>query len=314
LAVSSTLNRQIAILEAPSNLGLRPPAPGREPGVSKLAAALRAHGILARLGAVDAGRVPAPAYDPAADPATRFRNGPALRAYAIKLAAQTGAVLEHGYFPLVLGGDCSILLGNMPALKRRGRYGLVFLDGHLDFAYHRTSPVLAAAGLDLALVTGHGPDQLTNIGAGKPYVREEDVAILGYRDEEYPPEYDLQPFLDSRMRRYDLDQVRRLGVRAATERALAAIIRNGIEGFWIHLDVDVLDPLIMPAVDSPEPPGGLTYPELIELLGILLRSPYAAGMEITVFDPELDPDGHLAEELTAAIVRALGKDTAPLSG
>jgi arginase len=106
------------------------------------------------------------------------------------------------------------------------------------------------------------------------------------------------------MHRYDLDQVRRLGVRAAAERALAVIARNGGDGFWIHLDVDVLDPLIMPAVDSPEPPGGLTYPELIDLLGVLLRSPQAAGMEITVFDPELDPDGHLAEELSAAIVRA----------
>jgi arginase len=309
LAITNTVHRQIAVLDAPSNLGLRPPAPGREPGVSKLAAALRACGIRERLGAVDARRVPAPAYDPAPDPATRFRNGPGLRAYAIQLAAQTGTVLGQGYFPLVLGGDCSILLGNMLALHSRGRYGLVFLDGHIDFAYHRTSPALAAAGLDLALVTGHGPDRLTNIEDRKPYVREEDVAMLAYREEEYSPEYDLQPFLNSRMHRSDLDQVRRLGVRAATEQALAAIRRSGGDGFWIHLDVDVLDPLIMPAVDSPEPPGGLTYPELIELLGILLRSPRAEGMEITVFDPELDPDGHLAEELTAAIVHAFRADT-----
>jgi arginase len=106
------------------------------------------------------------------------------------------------------------------------------------------------------------------------------------------------------MHRTEVEVVHQLGVRQATEQALSAIRGNGIGGFWIHLDVDVLDPAIMPAVDSPDPPGGLTHPELIELLSILLRSPLAAGMEVTVFDPEIDADGHLAEELTTTIVSA----------
>ena len=55
---------------------------------------------------------------------------------------------------------------------------------------------------------------------------------------------------------------------------------------------------------APDPPGGLTYDELITLLGVLLRSPLAAGMEVTVFDPELDPSGRLASEFTTALVQA----------
>jgi arginase len=107
------------------------------------------------------------------------------------------------------------------------------------------------------------------------------------------------------MHRADVEVVHQLGVRQAAEQALGAIRGKDIDGFWIHLDADVLDPTIMPAVDSPDPPGGLTHPDLLELLSILLSSPLAAGMEVTVFDPELDPDGHLAEELTTTIVSAL---------
>ena len=46
-----TLERKIAVLDAPSNLGLRPPRPGAEPGCKRLAGVLRARGIVARLGA-----------------------------------------------------------------------------------------------------------------------------------------------------------------------------------------------------------------------------------------------------------------------
>ncbi len=296
--------RPIAVLDAPSNLGLRPPAAGRVPGVYRLAETLRAHGLVARLGAGDGGRVPPPPYSPAADPATRFRNGPALRTYALALADRVRAIRERGVFPLVLGGDCSILLGNALALRRAGRYGLVFLDGHIDFAYHRSSPAYAAAGLDLALVTGHGPAELTDISGARPYIREEDVVLLAYREEEYPPEYDLQPFHDSLMQRYELQQVRRLGVQATLEASLAHLAAQVLAGFWIHLDVDVLDPAIMPAVDSSDPPGGLHYAELIDILTILLRSPQAVGMEVTVFDPDLDPTGQYAAELTTALVTA----------
>ena len=51
-----------AVLDAPSNLGLAPPAPGREPGTRRMPEVLRWNGLRARLGARDAGRVEAPPY------------------------------------------------------------------------------------------------------------------------------------------------------------------------------------------------------------------------------------------------------------
>jgi arginase len=64
-----------------------------------------------------------------------------------------------------------------------------------------------------------------------------------------------------------------------------------------------LDDALMPAVDSRQP-GGVDYAELVELLGPLLRSELAVGMVITIFDPELDPTGEIAEAFTATVVEA----------
>ena len=77
----------------------------------------------------------------------------------------------------------------------------------------------------------------------------------------------------------------------------------GPSGYWLQLDVDVLDPAWMPAVDSPAA-GGLNPDQLIELVSAL--APNAAGISITVFDPDLDPRGEhaalLVEILASAVV------------
>ena len=148
------MNRSIVVIDAPSNLGLRLPLPGVVPGVYELAGALRDQDIQARLGARDGGGVTPPRYMPDWDSQT-IRNAPALVSYSARLADRVQAVKVRGEFPLVLGGACSILLGNMLALRRMGRYGLAFVDGHLDFRHPgNSSAVVSAAGEDLVLVTG----------------------------------------------------------------------------------------------------------------------------------------------------------------
>lgn len=78
-----TNHRDHAVIDAPSNLGLRPPADGAVPGVYKLAGALRDHGIVRRLGAADGGVVVPPRYYSASRPGTGVRNGEAIHAYSL---------------------------------------------------------------------------------------------------------------------------------------------------------------------------------------------------------------------------------------
>jgi arginase len=293
------VTKSVSVIDAPSNLGLRPPGPGREPGVRRLASALRGRGIVGRLGAEDGGTVLPSPYSPTWDGET-VRNAAAIRRFSVGLADLVGPVVGGGRFPLVLGGDCSILIGNMLALRRAGRYGLVFLDGHLDFRHPGNSTsVGAAAGEDLALVTGRGQGDLTDVEGLGPLVRDEDVVALGEREGD-PRTADI---LRTGITVWDLAAVRSLGPGEAAARAVERLRENGVEGFWVHLDADVLDDAVMPAVDSRQP-GGLEPAELVEALRVLVRSGLAVGMEVTIFDPDGDPTGEIAEGLVSTLEKA----------
>ncbi|MFJ3407933.1 arginase family protein [Promicromonospora sp. NPDC090134] len=298
-----TAIRRVVVLDAPSNLGLRPPAPGVVPGTYKAPGALRDHRLLDRVGAEDAGCVTPPRYDRHDwRPGDGVAHAQQLAAYSRTLADRVTALLDAGSFPLVLGGDCSILLGTSLALRERGRFGLAFLDGHSDFRHPGNSPAVgAAAGEDLALVTGRGQPDLTDLDGLRPYLRDDDVAVLGIRDDdEHAAELARAELLVR-----PVASVRAAGAAAVARTALDRLERAELDGFWVHVDADVLDPAVMPAVDSPDP-GGLHRPEVLELLTVLCASSRCVGLQLTVFDPDLDPDGTLAESLTDLLVDVLG--------
>jgi arginase len=94
------------------------------------------------------------------------------------------------------------------------------------------------------------------------------------------------------------------GPDAAVAATLDHLERDGLDGFWVHLDIDILDEEVMPAVDSPSS-GGLGHDHLTALLGGLVASSRCSGIDVTIFDPDLDPDGVFAGELTDTLVAAL---------
>ncbi len=297
------------VLDAPSNLGLRPPAPGRAPGAAKLASALRKRGLIERLGAEDAGVVPAPAYSPDPDAETWFRNGAGLRDYSQRLADRVSALVGQRRFVLVLGGDCSVLIGSMLGLRSLGRHGLVFIDGHDDFSPARRLEEykgrLTAAGLDLAIVTGHAPGGLDDLRGRRPYVREEDVALFGFtHSAEDSRDFATERLNATRMHRTPASEVRSTGAAWAARASLAALDLTALEGVWVHLDADVLDSDVMPAVDSPNP-HGLSFDELREAMAVFLAEPKVVGLEVTIYDPDLDPGGAAGDRLAATLVDAL---------
>lgn len=290
--------RDLAIIEAPSVLGLRPS------GVQDLPVALLDAGLLEGLpGAVRAGRLEAPAYDPRRDPGTGVLNPVGIARYSVRLADAVGAVLDDGRFPVVLGGDCSILLGNLLALQRRGRHGLLFLDGHTDFYQPSAEPAGEAASMELALATGRGPRLLTDLEGRGPLLRDEDAVAFGFRDSAESREAGMQP-LPPRLHAIDLDAVRAAGAATAARQAVGWLAHDESAGYWVHLDVDVLDDAVMPAVDY-RLPGGLSWQELESVLCTALAGERAVGLDVTIFNPRLDPDGTIAARLTACLRRGL---------
>ncbi|MBB4960334.1 arginase family protein [Micromonospora polyrhachis] len=288
---------ELAIIEAPSVLGLRPS------GVEDLPAALLDAGLRDLPGAVAGGRIDAPAYDQSRDPETGVLNSHGIAQYTVELADAVAAVLARGALPVVLGGDCSILLANLLALRRRGRYGLLFVDGHTDFYQPAAEPNGEAASMDLALATGRGPQLLSDIEGRGPLVRDEDVVAFGFRDGAESEQAGMQP-LPPQLRTIDLAGVRGAGATAAARQAVDWLCAGPGSGYWVHLDVDVLDDAVMPAVDYRQP-DGLTWAELETVLRTAMSSGRAVGLDVTIFNPRLDPDGRIAVRLVECLRQGL---------
>jgi arginase len=277
----------ISILEFPSNLGLHEPAPGVEPGVKKLPAWLRKHGFYDLLKPAKVYSIDPPTYSMHLDKVSGVRNADAIARYAKQQAVLLEKVLSLPTFPVIIGGDCSILIGNALALKKAGRYGLFFLDGHTDFMEPALSATGGAAGMDLAIVTGYGHGKLSNIDSMAPYIPEDRVWCVGNR--EYDEAY-VKAIRDSRIHYFDLASVMRDGIAQCITGFLHMVEAQRLDGFWVHLDVDVLSDDLMPAVDSRQA-GGLSYAALEAFLQSLLSHPKVIGIEITILDPDLDPTG-----------------------
>lgn len=287
------------ILEAPSRLGLS------SGGVEKLPKALLAAGLAERIGARQGGEVLPPPHEEEVDAATGVLNLAGIAAYTVTLADAIDPLLARGEAPVVLGGDCSILLGCLLAARRRGHHGLLFLDGHADFFQPSAEPKGEVASMELAIAVGRHDTVLASPEGRSPLIRAEDVVAFGRRDERDSDEHGSQRIEDSAIELIDLARIRDAGITEATHQALDRLA--GLDGFWLHLDADVLDAEIMPAVDYIVD-GGLSWGELIHILGRAFATGRVIGMDITILNPALDKDGSIVRNFVDAVASGMQAD------
>jgi len=276
------------LIEAPSNLGLKEPKPGKEPGVKFFPSAMERACFPALAGIKQKVQVTPPAYSMQVDEESKVRNADKIVGYSKQLANVIGDQIQQKNIAVVLGGDCSVLIAAALSLKRNGNHALFFLDGHTDYVLPHQSGSSGAAGMDLAIVTGNGHDKLTNIENLKPYIEEKNVYCVANRD--VGVDWYVKAIVESNVNYYDLYTLRSNGFLGIVDSFLNMISLKKLDGFWIHFDVDVLNNDIMPCVDSPQD-DGLNYYELKQILEPLVRSQLFRGIDVTIFDPTLDRDG-----------------------
>ena len=289
---------QFTIIDAPSILGLRPT------GVEHLPDALKAAGLMEKLNAGYAGKVSSLPYNSERDKKNLLLNPNSIKAFSLQLADKVSSVILNKQYPIVLGGDCSILIGNLLALRRLGRYGLFAIDGHADFYQPEASLTGEVADMDLAIVSGRGPDILSNINNLKPLVRDQDIILFGYRDREQASIFGSQDVRETNIHSFDLTYIKQIGIKSALSENFKNLLKNELSGFWIHIDADVLDDSIMPAVDY-RLNGGLSFQDLSEILKILVGSGRSVGMDVTIFNPNLDPDGLIALRFVSSLIEGI---------
>ena len=169
----------IALLTAPTKLGLRPPQPSSVPGCAKAPEALREAGCTG-----DCPR-PAPWTPESCWPVGTSTTGMPPRSGC---ATRTPSSTTAGGSPLAwttccaiathpgARRDCSLLVGIGLALARRAPHGLVHIDGHTDFRNPGNSDACASlAGEDLAAAVGRHWPAVADLDGMGPYFAAPDV-------------------------------------------------------------------------------------------------------------------------------------------
>src|SRR5918997_1621889 len=233
--------------------------------------ALRDAGLARRTGARNAGDVDATVDDPNRDARTGVIGFEQIRRASSEIYSAVAAVLDEGEKPLVVGGDCTVLVGALAAAKERIRR------------------------VGLAFVTGYSPEGLVDLVGPPPIAQPGDVVVMGHRadpEEGNPRESDL---VDERIQLVEAPAIKR-GDPERLGRYVAERLAAQAGRFWLHFDVDVFDQEEMPAVTYPLP-DGLGWEHAEALLRPLVRSRGLVGLSVADFVPDKDPDGRYARRL-----------------
>jgi arginase len=161
--------------------------------------------------------------------------------------------------------------------------------------------------MDLAIVTGRGPELLTNINSLKPYVEDENVIHIGQRDQEETEKYNSQDIRQSEIKCFSYFDIKVKGIKSVTYDLLTHLNKLNVDRFWIHFDTDVLDDKINPAVDY-RLPGGISFQEAEFLLRELLKTNKISGLSISIFNPKLDLDRSISKSIAKIISNAFSNE------
>jgi arginase len=279
---------------------------GRDGAQARAAGALRDAGLLEAFSG-DVVVLPDPALPvptPERAPHSGLMNETALLAMVEMVHERVEAALAAGRFPIVYGADCTVLLGAVPALRDvAGRAGLLSLDAHEDTTSLDSSPDGEAANMEIGLLLGLtgqlAPEELRR---RLPAVEPGALALLGTRDHELRRELNVASLADLGVRVDTAEVV--AGAPASRGRTAAEHVSAHAEGWWLHLDVDVLSRQELASQRVPgdeDTAGGLAWPELGETLVAVLGVAGCRGWSIAIYDPEQDPDGRDARRIVELV-------------
>jgi arginase len=254
-----------------------------------------------------------PDPDPARGASTSLINEPALLAMTDALNRKVGTVVGAGRFPFVYGGDCSTLLGIVTGLRDHvGDVGLVFIDGHEDTMPLDVSEDGEAANTEIGLLLGLTGRLLTGELADRlPALRPEQLVILGPRDDEWRQQFNVGTLAESGVWLAPLAEV--ADDPASTGRRAIEQLSRHVSRWWLHIDLDVLDPVEFGAQGLPDvddEPGGLTWDQLTDLvMALFTGAPSCVGGSLAIYDPDQDPDGACAAQIVAFVRNVLVRPT-----
>ncbi len=203
---------------------------------------------------------------------------------------------------VILGGECSVTVGVMAGLAQafEGKAGMLWLDAHGDFNTPATTPSGYIGGMCLAVACGRAAALGLSPGSGYP-LAEERLVHVGSRALD-PPE--VEAFNSSPAKLYTAQHVKKSGAADVAEEA-ARHLDNRSDWIACHLDVDVVDPEFIQAVNYPTP-GGLTFDEASMIIRAILRTGKMKVLEVAAYNAARDRRGGNARAIVELVGRAFG--------
>lgn len=220
-----------------------------------------------------------------------------------RVAGAVATSVQGGRFPLVLGGDHSLSIGSVRGAARNKKLGVIWLDAHADFNTAETTPSGNIHGMSLAILAGQGDPSLVQLwDEPTPVIDPHRIAVVGARDLDTGEKVNLQ---NAGAMVMGMEQVDRYGMVAVMEKAIEHVSRD-VDGIWLSLDLDALDPQHAPGVGTPVP-AGLTQRETHLACELIAETKKLIGMDLVEVNPILDVQNHTAALAVEFALSALGR-------
>jgi len=200
-----------------------------------------------------------------------------------------------GRFPLILAGNCNTAVGTVAALD--GRIAVLWFDAHGDFNTPETTVGGFLDGMGVAILTGRCWRELAQAVPGFRPVPEHRVHLLGVRD--------LDPLEREALNASAVRVTAPGDVRQAVTAATRDLVGE-VDGVYLHLDLDVLDPSVG-RVNQYAAPDGLSLAQLERAVAAVGEAVPIVAATLSAYDPSFDDDGRVcaaALRLTDTILQA----------
>ena len=220
-----------------------------------------------------------------------------------RVAGAVATSVQGERFPLVLGGDHSLSIGSVRGAARNKKIGVIWIDAHADFNTAETTPSGNIHGMSLAILAGLGDPSLVQLwDEPLPVIDPKKIAIIGARDLDSGEKVNLQ---NAGAMVLGMEQIDRYGMVAMVEKAIEHVTRD-VDGIWLSLDLDALDPQHAPGVGTPVP-AGLTQREAHLACELIAETGKLIGMDLVEVNPILDVQNQTASLAVEFALSALGR-------
>ncbi|HNA90394.1 MAG TPA: arginase [Anaerolineales bacterium] len=220
-----------------------------------------------------------------------------------RVAGAVATSVQAGNFPLIIGGDHSLSIGSVRGAARNRKIGVIWLDAHADFNTAETTPSGNIHGMSLAILAGLGDPSLVQLwDESIPVIDPKKIAIVGARDLDEGEKVNLQ---DAGAMVMSMEQIDRYGMVTCLEKAIERVSRD-VDGIFLSLDLDSLDPAHAPGVGTPVP-AGLTQREAHLACEMIAETGKLIGMDLVEVNPILDLQNRTATLAVEFALSALGR-------